>query len=706
MSFRFPRWLILPSSLLVFASVATAQDAPPVAAIVPKVDTLNGEVRVDNYFYLRDRQNPLVIPYIEAENAYTESRMAHTQDLQEKLYKEMLARIKETDLSVPERRGPYLYYTRTEQGKSYPIFSRRRGSKGAEQVIFDQNAEAAGTSFYQLGGFQVSPDHNLLAVLVDTNGHEDFELQVKDLRSGQFLEDRIPRLTFGLAWASDNRTIFYMTTDSAKRGDQVWRHRLGTPPSEDVSVYHDSDVLFNVSVSRSRSGRYIYLSSGSFTSGETWVVAADHPDAAPRLIAARQPDVEYDVTDSGDRFFITTNGNGARNFAVMQAPAADPSPANWTPFIPYRDSVFVEGVDAFKDWVVVSQRSGGLRRLQVTRLRTGAGHSVSFPEAAYGVFPAENPEFDTPLYRFTYTSLVTPNSVYDYNLMTHTRRLLKRDPVLGGYDPAKYTVERLMATARDGTRVPISLVYRKPLVRNGKRPLLLYAYGSYGATIEPTFSSIRFSLIDRGFTYAIAHIRGGQEMGRQWYDDGKMMHKKNTFFDFIDCAEYLVQAGYTSPDRLVANGGSAGGLLMGAITNFRPDLFHAVVADVPFVDLINTMLDASIPLTAQEWLQWGNPYKADEYAYMKTYAPYENVESKAYPALLVTSSLNDSRVPYWEPTKWVAKLRALKTDDHLLLLKMNMGAGHGGSSGRYDRLHDQAFRYAFIIDQVQGAPSP
>jgi oligopeptidase B len=484
----------------------------------------------------------------------------------------------------------------------------------------------------------------------------------------------------------------------------VWRHRLGEARAKDASVYKDADVLFNVGVSRSRSGAFIFLTSASFTSGETWALDAAAPDAKPVLIAKRAPDVEYEVDHGGDWFYVVTNRDGAKNFKVMRAPVRDPG--KWEEWLPHRSDVFVEGVEVFKDVAIVQERRDGLGQLRVTRLKTGDAHNVSFPEAAYGVFLAQNPEFDTRALRFMYSSMVTPASVFDYDVVARTRELKKRQEVLGGYDPSLYQIERLMATARDGTKVPVSLVYKKPFAKDGKRPLLLYAYGSYGSTTEPTFSSNRFSLVDRGFVFAIAHVRGGQEMGRAWYDDGKMMRKKNTFFDFIDCAEFLVREKYTSTDRLAANGGSAGGLLMGAIANLRPDLFHTVVADVPFVDVINTMLDASIPLTAQEWQQWGNPNLADDYAYMRTYSPYDNVERKAYPRLLVTSGLNDSRVAYWEPAKWVAKLRALKTDSNPLLLKMNMGAGHGGASGRYELLHEQAFRYAFILDQTTPAAPP
>jgi oligopeptidase B len=672
---------------------------PPIAKPSPTTITLHGDVRTDEYAWLRDRANPEVIAYLEAENAYTAAMMHHTEPLQEALYTEMLGRIKEDDTEVPVRRDDWLYYSRTEQGKAYPIYCRRKDAAGsAEQVIFDQNAAAEGHPFYQLGGFEVSPDHDHLALLVDTNGYEDFVLRVKDLRTGEFLADTAEALGFGLAWASDGRTLCYQTTDSAKRADQVWRHRLGDVRANDVSVYRDPDPLFNVGVRRSRSGAFVFLTSSSFTSTETWLLDARAPERAPVLVAPRAPDVEYDVDHGGDWLYLLTNRDGARDFKVMRAPVSDPE--TWTEWLPARDGVFVEGAEVFRDFAVMLERAGGLRRLRVTDLASGDSHYVDFPEPAYGVVLDENPEFATRTIRFTYSSLITPDSVYDYDVQARTRELRKRDEVLGGYDPSLYRVERLMVPARDGARVPVSLVYRAPLARDGRRPLVLYAYGAYGHIIEPTFSSARLSLLDRGFVYAIAHVRGGQDMGRAWYDEGKMFGKMNTFFDFIDCGEYLVRERYTSSDRLVAHGGSAGGLLMGAIANLGGDLFHAVVADVPFVDVINTMLDASIPLTAQEWEQWGNPAEAGAYGYMRKYSPYDNVRRGAYPRMLVTSGVNDSRVAFWEPAKWVAKLRTHKTDSHPLLLKMNMGAGHGGATGRYERLKETAFRYAFIIDQT------
>lgn len=678
-------------------------DSAPIAPKRPVTTQLHGETRTDDYAWMRDRSDPAVTEYLDAENAFTAAAMAHTESLQTTLYDEMLSRIQEDDSQVPIKRDDWYYYSRTEKGRAYPIYCRRHGALDApEQIYFDQNVAAAEHEFYTLGAFAVSPDHRRLALLVDTSGYEDFVLEIRDLESGAVLPDTASPLSFGLAWASDSRTIFYLTTDDAKRSDRVWRHTLGTERSADQSVYHDPDSLFNVGVDRLRSGAYVVISSASFTSSESWLVDAYAPDTTAVLVAPRVANVEYAVEHGGEWLYVLTNRDDARNFKVMRAPIT--KLADWSEWLEHREAVFVENVDIFARWAIVEERDAGLRRLRVTALDTEETHYIDFDEAAYGVFVGSNPEFATETLRFTYSSLVTPNSVFDYALASRTRTLRKRDAVLGGYDPTQYRIERVIATARDGTAIPVSLVYKLPFAPDGKRPLLLYAYGSYGYTMEPTFSSIRYSLIDRGFVYAIAHVRGGQEMGRSWYDDGKMMRKLNTFYDFIDVADHLVKHGYTSPDRLAANGGSAGGLLMGAIANLRPELFHLIVADVPFVDVINTMLDDSIPLTAQEWEQWGNPNLPAEYAYMRQYSPYDNVSSQGYPRMLVTSGVNDSRVAYWEPTKWVARLRALNPQGGTLLLKMNMGAGHGGSSGRYEQLKEDAFRQAFIIDQTLPLP--
>lgn len=689
-------------ALAVPAAAQTARDlpSPPVARMVPRTDTLHGDVRVDNYFWLRDRQNPEVISYLQAENRYADTAMAPTRALQETLYQEILGRIRQTDLSVPDRIGPYFYYTRTEEGKQYPIFARRRGGMDApEEVYFDQNHMAQGARYYTLGAFSVSPDHRWLAFAVDTTGSERFILMVKNLETGEILPERIENVGFGATWAADNRHLFYVRMDAAQRADRVFRHAVGTAPSADAQVYHEPDVLFRAGVSRTKDNRYVVVSSWSFTSSELHVVPADRPTEPLRLVAPRQADVTYSLSHQDDRFIIHTNADGATNFKLMWAPDADPSRAAWRELVPERDSVLLEGIDVFRDHLVMYERGNALRGIRIRDVRTGQEHAIAFDEPVYTASDGSNPEYDTGTLRFSYQSMLTPPAVYDYDMRTRQRALLKQTEVIG-YDPSLYASERAWAPAADGTLVPVSLVYRKPLARDGRRPMLLYAYGSYGNSMDPTFSGANLSLLDRGVVYAIAHIRGGQEMGRAWYDQGKMLNKRNTFTDFIAVAEHLVREGYTSRERLAIRGGSAGGLLMGAVVNMRPDLFRVVVADVPFVDVINTMADASIPLTAGEWVQWGNPANEAEYRYMLSYSPYDNVERKAYPTMLVTTGLNDPRVAYWEPAKWVARLRAHKTDDNLLLLRTNMGAGHGGSSGRYDALRETAFRYAFILHNL------
>jgi len=686
-------------SLSAAPSLAAQDLAPPVAKTIAKVDTLHGDVITDNYFWIREKTNPEVISYLNAENAYTAAKMKHTEALQQKLYDEMLGRIKETDLSVPYRDNGYWYYNRTEKGKSYPIHLRKKGSlDGPEQIVIDENALASGKKFSQLGDWAVSPGGSRFAYLHDTTALRVYTLYITDLATGKRLGDPISSVVPSVAWANDS-TLFYQTADSARRSNAVWRHVIGTPQSSDVKVFQEDDVLNNVGVGRSKSGKYIYISDDGFTSSEARVIPTANPTAAPQVIAARRANVEYSVDDIGDAFLMTTN-DGARNFKVQRIATNELGTGKWVDWIPATDSVFIQFVEPFKNYVLVVERSGGLRRLRVMDLKTRrAPHYITFPEAAYAVSPTQNVEFDSPTLRFVYNSMVTPPSTYDYNMATNQRVLLKRLDV-PTFDPAKYEVKRFMVTVRDGVKVPVSMIVGKGWKQDGTHPLLEYAYGSYGSTTEASFNSSVLSLVDRGFGYAIAHIRGGQEMGRQWYDDGKMMKKKNTFNDFVDVGQYLVDNKYTSKDRLIANGGSAGGLLMGAVVNMRPDLWKAVVADVPFVDVINTMMDASIPLTAQEWQQWGDPHIADQYAYMKTYSPYDNVARKAYPWMLVTTSLNDSQVAYWEPTKWVAKLRSMKTDSNPLYIKINMAGGHGGSSGRYDVLRERAFRYAFMLDAV------
>jgi oligopeptidase B len=688
---------------LAIAAPAGAQApaaAPPIARVIPKVDTMNGDVRVDNYYWMRDRKNPETIKYLEAENAYTAAMTKHMEKAQERLYQEMLGRIKETDLSVPYKRDGYWYYTKTEAGKQYPIFARKRGTlSAAEEIILDQNELAKGKEFLTVTAVEPSPDAQRLAFIVDTTGHEDFTLMVKDLRTGAVLPDRLSHVSWGVAWSTDGNTVFYTTEDSAKRTDKVWRHALGTPQKRDAMIYHDPDVLFNVRVAQSKSGEYVFVASEAFNASEWHVVSARRPASPLRTIAPRRKGLEYSVVQQGDRLLIVTN-DSAQNFRLVAAPASDPSPKNWRPVPTPGGSGLLDGIEEFRDHLALFWRDSAKVRIQIVNTKTGDAHFVPFEGDVYSVGPSTNADYDSPFLRYSYTSFVTPSRVYDYDFTTRKATLKKETEVPSGFDASKYKMERTWARARDGKMVPVSLVYKTPFVRDGSRPLLLYSYGSYGSSSSPAFNPILPSYLDRGIVYAIAHIRGGQEMGRAWYDDGKLLNKKNTFNDFVDAAEHLVREKYTSPSKLVVNGGSAGGLLMGAVVNMRPDLFKAVVAEVPFVDVINTMLDASIPLTAQEWEQWGNPADPKYYAYMKSYSPYDNVERKAYPEILITSGLNDSRVAYWEPSKWTAKLRAMKTDGNRLLLKMNMGAGHGGSSGRYDRLKEQAFKVAFILDAL------
>ncbi len=684
--------LVLIQCLSAFAGME-----PPVAKASPKVDAVHGEERVDNYFWLRDKSNPEVIEYLEAENRYTDALMKHTEEFQETLYQELLGRIKETDLSVPEKIDDYFYYTRTEEGKQYPFYCRKKESLEAdEEMLLDPNALAKGHEFLDIGDYKVSPNHQLLAYSADTSGAEIYSIYVKNLNTGELL-DEIPDTSFSIQWANDNHTLFYTTLDDTKRPYKLHRHCLGTHPKDDAEIYHEEDGSFYLHISKTRSKAYLLMGLDSVNTSEIHFLDADKPMGDFKVVHPREAELEYSVEHHSDKFFIVTNDN-AKNFRLMEASIDDPAKANWKEVIPHRDIVKLDGVSAFQNHLVVYERESGLKKIRVFNLTTNEVHEVDFPEPVYTFWPGSNPEFNTNTLRFRYTSLVTSESVFDYDMDARTRELKKQEEVLGGYNPSRYESERIFARAKDGTMVPISLVYKKGLVKDGRNPLLLQGYGSYGASRDPSFSSNRLSLLDRGCVVAIAHIRGGGEMGRYWYEQGKLLHKKNTFTDFITCAEHLIAEKYTASDKLVIQGGSAGGLLMGAVTNMRPDLFHAVVAHVPFVDVVNTMLDSSIPLTVTEYEEWGNPNDKVYYDYMQTYSPYDNVEAKDYPNLLIIAGLNDSRVQYWEPAKWTAKLRALKTDDNLLLLKTEMESGHGGPSGRYDYLKEITFKYAFILD--------
>lgn len=674
---------------------------PPVAERRTHVDTLHGEVRSDDYFWLREKSDPAVAAYLEAENAYAEQVLAPLAGLRETLYQEMLGRIKQTDLSVPYRDNGYFYYSRTEEGKQYPVIARKRGSLDApEEVLLDVNRLAEGQSFMSVGYVEPSPDAQLLAYGTDSTGYRQYVLHVKDLRTGQLLDTRAERLR-SVAWADDNRTLFYTVEHPVtKRAYQIYRHVLGTPTHE--LLYEEPDERFNLYVGRTSSDEYLLLHISSLTTSEVRYLRADDPAGEWRQVAPRVQDREYDVGHHGDSFYIRVNDTG-RNFRLVKAPVTDPAERNWTEVIPHRDDVMLQGVQLFRNHMLAYERADALPRLVIHDLRNGGSHEVAFPEPVYSVFPTSNAEFDTNILRYAYQSFVTPSSVYDYDMDTRQATLLKQQEVLGGYDPTQYESERVWAVARDGTRVPVSLVYRKGTPRDGSAPMLLGGYGSYGASSNVSFSSNRLSLLDRGLIVGTAHIRGGGDLGQAWHDQGRMQHKINTFTDFIDVAEHLVKEGYTSSDRLVIDGGSAGGLLMGAVTNMRPDLFRAVIAHVPFVDVINTMLDETLPLTVGEFEEWGNPKIAEQYRWIRAYDPYTNVAARDYPAMLVKTSFNDSQVMYHEPAKWVAKLRAHKTDDNPLLFVTNMAAGHGGSSGRYDRLREIALDYAFMLWQVGAA---
>ncbi len=675
-----------------------AKMEPPIAKRIPHKLEKHGHVRVDPYYWLRDRNNPEVIRYLEEENRYTDARMAHTGPLQEKLFQEFRTRIKQTDMSVPYRRDGYFYYTRVEEGKDYPIYCRKKGSLEApEEILVDVNQVAAGHKFCSVTFPSVSSGQNLIAYGVDTVGRRFYTIYIKNLATGEVLKDRIPNVTGNVAWANDNRTLFYARQHPVTlRSYQIFRHVIGTDPAQDVLVYEEKDETFRCFVFKTKSKRYLMIGSTQTLSSEYRYLEADQPEGSFRIFAPRQRDHEYRVDHFGDHFYIRTNLK-AKNFRLMRTPVQRTDVENWQEVLPHRDDVLLEGFEIFRDHLVAVERRDGLMRLRVLPWSGKGEHYVDFGEPAYLAFPTDNFEFDTPLLRYSYSSLTTPPSVYDYDMTTRRRILLKREEVLGGFDPANYQAERLHATAPDGVRVPISLVYRKGFRKDGTHPLLLYGYGSYGSSTEASFNPYRISLLDRGFVYAIAHVRGGQELGRSWYEDGKLLKKKNTFTDFMACAEYLVRGKYADPKRLFAQGGSAGGLLMGAVINLRPKLFRGVIAAVPFVDVVTTMLDDSIPLTTNEYDEWGNPNEKKYYDYMLSYSPYDQVEAKAYPNLLVTTALHDSQVQYWEPAKWVAKLRAMKTDNNLLLLKTYMEAGHGGVSGRYQRYRQIAFEYAFLL---------
>jgi oligopeptidase B len=691
---------ILPISSKVIAQSNGGAGAPqpPMTEKKPKTTNIHGTTLVDDFFWLREKTNPAVLAHLKAEDDYAATVMKPTAALQEKLYNEMLSHIKQTDTNVPYRWGNYFYYSRTEEGKQYPIYCRKKGSLEApEEVVLDQNELAKGQKFMSVGTFVPSDDGNLLAYSTDNTGYRQYTLQVKDLRTGQLFPERMERVN-GVAWATDNKTFFYVTEDDVtKRSDKFFRHVLGTDKSD--LVYEEKDELFDIGVDRSLDKAVIFLAAFSKTSTESRYIRADDPNGALKVIIPRQPEHEYDVDHRNGLFYIRTN-KGAKNFRIVTAPVSDPSEKNWKEFVTHRPEVKLDAISLFADHAVLSEWENGLQQLEVLDFKTNKRQRIKFPEPVYSVGLTSNREFNTSVVRFGYNSLVTPYSVFDYDMNTGKTTLLKETEVPGGFSRANYKSERVFATAADGTKIPMSVVYRKGVKLDGSAPLLLYGYGSYGLSIPPTFSSSRLSLLDRGVIFAIGHIRGGGELGEEWRQAGRMMKKMNTFTDFIACAEALVKQKYTSKDRLVIQGGSAGGLLVGAVSNMRPDLFKAVVSQVPFVDVLNTMLDASLPLTTSEYIEWGNPNEKPAFDYMKIYSPYDNVTKQNYPAMLVKVSVNDSQVPYWEGAKLVAKLRALKTDNNPLLLKVNFGAGHGGASGRYDALRETAFDYAFMLWQM------
>jgi oligopeptidase B len=673
---------------------------PPKAALHPEKLSMHGHERTDNYYWLNDRENPEVIAYLNAENEYTAQVMAHTTKLQEELYKELKGRIKEKDESVPYKRYNHFYSVRFDEGSEYPIYGRRQHPDQQETTIIDANELAKGHEYFHLsGGHNTSPNEQLLAYAIDTVSRRLYTLQFKNLATGEVYPERIQNTSGRAVWANDNKTVFYVKKDvQTLRDNQVYRHVLGTDPATDQLLFEEKDETFSLGIDKSKSDQYILVHSGSTLTSEVRVLNANQPQGNFQLMLPREREHLYDVDHINNRFYIRTNWQ-AKNFRLMETAENNlGNKTQWKEVVPHRPQVLLEDLELFNNFLVLQERENGLTQVRIIRWNDRQEHLLNFGEAAYTAHISENHEADTPILRYEYTSLTTPNSTFDYNMETRTSTLLKQQEVIGNFDPKNYRTERVFAKAADGTAIPMSIVYHKDFKKNGTHPGLIYGYGSYGISMEPTFSSYRLSLLDRGFVYAIAHIRGGEEMGRQWYEDGKMFKKKNTFTDFIACSEYLVKEKYVAQDGLFAKGGSAGGLLMGAVVNMRPDLYKGIIAGVPFVDVITTMLDESIPLTTGEYDEWGNPNNKESYEYMLSYSPYDNVEAKDYPHMLITTGLHDSQVQYWEPAKWVARLRTLKTDQNRLLLKTNMDAGHGGASGRFNYLKEVALDYAFMLD--------
>ncbi len=694
-------FIFAPSYSQIKSNKMSDKIQPPVAKIVPKILEKHGDKRIDNYYWLNERENPEVIEYLTKENEFYQKSTAHTKALQDDLFLEMKARIKEDDSSVPYLYNGYYYITRYETGKDYPIYARKKGSlEAVEEIMFDCNEMAKGQSYFNLSGISVSEDNKWVAFGVDLVSRRQYTIQIKNIETGEILPVKLENTTGGSTWASDNKTLFYTRKDpQTLRSDKIYKHTLGTDATLDPIVFHEKDDTFSTFVYKEKSKKYIVIGSSSTLTSEYQILEANNPNGEFRIFQKRTRGLEYSISHYGDSFYIVTNKDKATNFKLMKTPEGKTTSENWTDLIEHRKDVLLEGIDIFKDYLVVEERSNGLNKIQIRPWSGVGAYYLPFAIETYTAYTTTNVDFDTEILRYGYQSMATPSSIIDFNMRTQEKKILKEQEVLGGkFDKNNYIEERVWATATDGTKVPISMVYRKEIQKDGKNPLLLYAYGSYGATMDPYFSSTRLSLLDRGFIYAIAHIRGGEDLGREWYENGKLLHKKNTFTDFVDCSKFVIAEKYTSTAHLYAEGGSAGGLLMGAIVNMAPELYHGVIAQVPFVDVITTMLDDTIPLTTGEYDEWGNPNEKKYYDYMLSYSPYDQVKAQNYPNMYVSTGLHDSQVQYWEPAKWVAKLRVLKTNDTQLFLDTNMDAGHGGASGRFEALKELAKEFAFLLD--------
>lgn len=680
--------------------VADKDVLAPQAKKIPVKLEKHGDVRIDNYFWLRERENPDVLDYLSRENLYNEQMTAHTKEFQEELFQEMKGRIKEDDSSVPYKLNGYWYITRYEKGKDYPIYSRKKDTLDApEEILFDVNEMAKGYDYYRLGGLNVSPDNKLIAFAVDTVSRRKYTIQIKNLETGEILPVKIKTTTGGSTWANDNKTLFYARKDEETlRSDKIYKHRLGRNPKEDQMVFFEEDETFHTYVYKSKSDQYLIIGSSSTLTSEYRVLDADNPDGKFRVVQPRIRGMEYSIAHYEDHFYILTNKDGATNFKLMKTPVSATTEENWIEVVAHNEDVLLEDIDLFKEYLVVSERSDGLNKIRVSRWDGTKAYFLPFDNETYTAYTSTNPDFDTEILRYTYNSLTTPTQVVDFNMRTLEKDVKKEQTVLGDFSKEDYVSDRIWATAKDGTKIPMTLVHKKGLKRDGSNPVLQYAYGSYGSTIDPYFSTVRLSLLNRGFIFVLAHIRGGEYLGRHWYEEGKLLKKKNTFTDFVDCSLHLINENYTSPEHLYASGGSAGGLLMGVVANIAPQLYNGIIASVPFVDVVTTMLDETIPLTTGEYDEWGNPNDKVYYEYMKSYSPYDNVYAQDYPNMLVTTGLHDSQVQYWEPAKWVAKLRELKTDSNKLLFHTNMEAGHGGASGRFEALREVAEEYAFLLD--------